>query len=59
MDYRDVIRSQYQASLEMLKQTIAKCPAVAPRISDFHTYKRLGRFGQSELLICGMSSGVH
>ena len=26
MDYRDVIRSQYQASLEMLKQVIAKCP---------------------------------
>ncbi|MEO6062411.1 MAG: DinB family protein [Thermoflexales bacterium] len=26
MDYRDVIRSQYQAALEMLKQAIAKCP---------------------------------
>jgi hypothetical protein len=26
MEYRDVIRSQYQAALEMLKQAIAKCP---------------------------------
>jgi hypothetical protein len=26
MDYRDVIRSQYQAALEMLRQVIAKCP---------------------------------
>jgi hypothetical protein len=26
MDHRDIIRSQYQASLEMLKQVIAKCP---------------------------------
>ena len=26
MDDREVIRSQYQAALEMLKQTIAKCP---------------------------------
>ena len=26
MDDRDVIRSQYQAALEMLKQTITKCP---------------------------------
>lgn len=26
MDYRDVIRSQYQAALEMLRQAIAKCP---------------------------------
>lgn len=26
MDYRDVIGSQYQAALEMLKQAIAKCP---------------------------------
>jgi hypothetical protein len=26
MDHRDIIRSQYQASLEMLKQAIARCP---------------------------------
>jgi hypothetical protein len=26
MDYKDVIRSQYHASLEMLKQAVAKCP---------------------------------
>ena len=26
MDHRDVIRSQYQSALEMLKQAIAKCP---------------------------------
>lgn len=26
MDHRDIIRSQYQASLEMLRQAIAKCP---------------------------------
>ena len=26
MDYKDVIRSQYHASLEMLEQAIAKCP---------------------------------
>ena len=26
MDYRDVIRSQYQAALDMLKQAIARCP---------------------------------
>ncbi len=26
MNFRDIIRSQYQAALEMLKQAIAKCP---------------------------------
>lgn len=26
VDHRDAFRSQYQAALEMLKQTIAKCP---------------------------------
>ena len=26
MDYSEIIISQYQAALEMLKQTIAKCP---------------------------------